>query len=103
MNFCYTYILKCNDGSFYTGWTTNLRNRIREHNLGKASKYTRARLPVRLVYLEMHRTQSSAMKRECLIKKLNRVQKLKLINKNSKCLNAEYKDTIDSEKESFCK
>lgn len=75
----YTYILKCNDGSLYTGWTNDLKNRVDVHNSGKGAKYTRARLPVKLVYFESFNTKSEAMKREYEIKNLKRVDKIKLI------------------------
>jgi len=73
------YVIRCNDGTFYTGWTNNLDERIKSHNEGKASKYTRARLPAELVYSEVCDSKSSAMKRECEIKKLSRAKKEKLI------------------------
>jgi len=76
----YTYILKCSDGSFYTGWTINLENRLAEHNKGTGSKYTRARLPVELVYYEWQENQSTAQKREASIKRLSREEKSCLIN-----------------------
>ena len=75
----YTYILECADGSFYTGWTNDLQKRLRLHNQGKASKYTRSRLPVRLVYMEEHQTKQEAMKREYAIKQLSRQDKMQLI------------------------
>ncbi len=75
----YTYILECADGSFYTGWTNDLQKRLRLHNQGKASKYTRSRLPVRLVYMEEHQTKQEAMKREYVIKQLSRQDKMQLI------------------------
>ncbi len=78
----YTYILKCCDGSLYTGWTTNLDRRINEHNKGIGGKYTRARLPVQLVYYEKFETKREAMKREYEIKQLSRSEKLKLIKTN---------------------
>lgn len=77
----YTYIVKCGDGSLYTGWTKNLEERMKSHNEGKGAKYTRARLPVQLVYYEVFDTRKQAMKRECAIKKLSRKDKLKLIEK----------------------
>ncbi len=73
------YILECADGSFYTGWTNDLQKRLRLHNQGKASKYTRSRLPVRLVYMEEHQTKQEAMKREYAIKQLSRQDKMQLI------------------------
>ncbi len=75
----YTYILRCSDNTFYTGWTNNIERRLYIHNLGKGSRYTRARLPVKLVYLEIFDDKIAAMKREAEIKKMSREQKLKLI------------------------
>ena len=75
----YMYILECADGSFYTGWTNDLQKRLRLYNQGKASKYTRSRLPVRLVYMEEHQTKQEAMKREYAIKQLSRQDKMQLI------------------------
>lgn len=77
----YTYILKCRDRSLYTGWTNDIENRIKMHNEGKGAKYTRGRGPVELVYLEKFSTKEEAMRREAAIKKLNRKQKLLLIQK----------------------
>ncbi len=76
----YTYILECADGSLYTGWTNDLDKRLKAHNEGTASKCTRARRPVKLVYYEEFETKSEAMKREVAIKKFSRDQKLRLIN-----------------------
>lgn len=78
----YTYILRCSDGTYYTGWTNNITKRLANHNNGKASKYTRVRRPVVLAYLEKFETKEDAMKREVAIKKLTRIQKLKLIEHN---------------------
>ncbi|MEG1416637.1 MAG: GIY-YIG nuclease family protein, partial [Clostridium sp.] len=78
MNFI--YILKCSDNTLYTGWTTDLNRRLKTHLSGKASKYTRARLPVEMVYSESFLTKSEAMKREAAIKKLTRKEKLNLIS-----------------------
>ena len=71
----YTYILKCADGTYYTGWTTDLEQRLKTHNEGTGAKYTRARRPVTLAYAELHETKSGAMKREAAIKKLSRKEK----------------------------
>ena len=79
MSNCYTYILKCADGTLYTGWTNDVARRLARHNEGTASKYTRARRPVILVHLEEFATKQEAMKRECEIKKLTKSEKLKLI------------------------
>ena len=74
------YILECNDGTLYTGYTTDIKRRVMEHNEGKASKYTRSRLPVHCVYSEEYRDKSQALKREQAIKKLSRPQKLDIIS-----------------------
>ncbi|OWZ84320.1 GIY-YIG nuclease family protein [Natranaerobius trueperi] len=76
----YVYILVCSDKTLYTGYTNNLESRIKKHNEGKASKYTRARLPVKLGYYEEYNSKSDAMKRESLIKKMNRNEKIELCN-----------------------
>lgn len=75
----YTYILRCNDGTYYCGWTNDLEKRIKTHNSGKGSKYTKARLPVELVYYEEFSTKKEAMSREWHIKRLTRAQKEELI------------------------
>ena len=75
----YTYIVKCSDGTYYTGWTNNLEKRIQSHNSGTGAKYTRPRLPVTLVYYETFATKQEAMKREYTIKQLTRHQKESLI------------------------
>ncbi|MFA5675118.1 MAG: GIY-YIG nuclease family protein [Christensenellales bacterium] len=74
----YAYILKCADGSLYSGWTDDLAKRIRVHNSGKGGKYTRGRLPVSLFYNEIFQTRGEAMRRECAFKKMSRNDKLKL-------------------------
>ena len=76
----FVYILECSDKSLYTGITNNLEKRIRTHNEGKGAKYTRARRPVVLKYYETASDKSSASKREIALKKLSRIQKIKLIN-----------------------
>lgn len=76
----YTYILECNDKSLYTGWTNHLEERIHAHNNGKGAKYTRGKLPVKLVYFEVFTTKEEAMRREYEIKQLSRSQKLELIH-----------------------
>lgn len=77
----YVYIVKCSDGTLYTGWTNNLEKRIKAHNDGKGAKYTKGRGPIELVYFEEFEEKVKAMKREYEIKKLNRVSKEKLISK----------------------
>ena len=77
----FVYVLRCADGSLYTGITNNLRRRFAAHRAGTASRYTRARLPVRLVYQERSRTRSAALKREAAIKRLPRAAKLKMLGR----------------------
>ena len=77
----YVYILKCADNSLYTGWTNNLDKRIKAHAEGKGAKYTKARLPIELVYFEEYQDKREAMKREYAIKQLKRKEKLELIKK----------------------
>lgn len=74
------YMLRCADGSLYTGWTNDLEKRLAAHNGGRGSRYTRSRLPVELVYYEALETKQQAMSRECQIKKLRREEKLKLMD-----------------------
>ena len=79
----YVYILRCRDGSLYTGWTNDLEKRLKAHNSGSASKYTRTRLPAELVYFEEWESKEAAMSREWHIKRLTREEKLKLIDNAS--------------------
>lgn len=80
----YTYILKCRDGSFYTGWTNDLEKRVACHNAGKGAKYTKARIPVELAYYESFASKKEAMRREWEIKQLTRKEKMELIQKKEK-------------------
>ena len=73
------YIVECNEGSLYTGITTDLKKRLKRHNEGRASQYTRVRRPVKLVYSEACNSESSARKGEIDIKKLSHINKLRLI------------------------
>jgi putative endonuclease len=77
----YCYILECADGTFYTGWTTDVERRVKVHNAGRGSRYTRLRRPVKLVYTESLPNRSVAQKRELAIKRLPRLKKIKLIEK----------------------
>ena len=81
MNF-YVYIAKCSDGTFYTGYTTDIKVREKEHNgLGKpGAKYTRSRRPVKIIHIEKFNSKSLAMKREIEIKKLNHEEKVELVS-----------------------
>ena len=78
----YTYIVECADGSLYCGWTNDLEKRIMDHNAGKGAKYTKTRLPVKLVYHEEFDTKEEAMSREWHIKQLRREKKMELIDKS---------------------
>ncbi len=80
----YTYILRCKDGSFYTGWTNNLEKRIKDHNAGKGAKHTKSRCPVELVYYETFATKEEAMRREYAVKQLPRIKKIQLISGENK-------------------
>jgi len=75
----FVYILNCSDNTLYTGYTNNINKRVKTHNSGKGAKYTRARLPVKLVYSEEFDTLSEALRREKAIQSLTRKEKLKLI------------------------
>jgi len=80
----FVYIVECSDGSLYTGYTTNIKRRLLEHNYSfkKGAKYTRSRRPVKLKYSEELTTMSDAMRREYQIKKMSRASKLILIENN---------------------
>ena len=80
------YMLRCKDGSLYTGWTNHLTKRVANHNAGRGAKYTKAHLPVELAYYETFETKEEAMKRECAIKKLSRPQKERLIESDMNLL-----------------
>ena len=73
------YLLRCGDGSLYTGITNDLHQRLKAHASGKASRYTRSRLPVALAYTEPQKSKSQALKREAAIKKLRRAEKERMV------------------------
>ena len=75
----YVYILRCADGTFYTGWTNDLPGRVQAHNNGIGGKYTRSRLPVELIYYEEYEDKREAQRREYAIKRLSREEKGRLI------------------------
>ena len=75
----FTYILRCSDGTLYTGWTGDVEKRLDAHNKGMGSRYTRARLPVKLAHKEEFTSKIEAMRRERAIKKMTRAAKQKLI------------------------
>ena len=83
----YTYIVRCGDGSLYTGWTNNLEKRIRDHNSGKGAKYTKSRRPVLLAYYEEFATNEEAMHREWEIKQMTRHEKILLIEQQNQTEN----------------
>lgn len=76
----YTYIVRCSDGTYYTGWTNDIEKRVKTHNEGKGAKYTKTRRPVTLVYYESFQTKEEAMRREWEIKQMKRGEKEKLFN-----------------------
>jgi putative endonuclease len=78
-NMYYVYILKCKDKTLYTGSTNDLEKRLATHNAGKGAKYTRGRLPVKLLYNESFATKGEALKREISIKNLSKIKKLSLL------------------------
>lgn len=75
----FVYILECADGTYYTGWTTDLDRRVAVHNAGRGSRYTRLRRPVKLIYWEEHPDRSSAQRRELAVKRLPRARKMALV------------------------
>ena len=75
----YVYMLRCGDGSLYTGCTDNVERRLAAHRSGKGAKYTRSRLPLELVYQEAVEDRSAALRREAAIKALPRIKKLTLL------------------------
>lgn len=88
----YTYIVKCSDGTLYTGYTTDIKKRLEAHNAKKGAKYTKTRTPVKLFYFEEFADKSSAMKQEYAMKQFTRIGKIKYVNAN-----------INSQKEEFIK
>ncbi len=78
MTKCYCYIVECADGTYYTGWAIDPAKRVEVHNKGRGARYTRTRLPVKLVYVEEQPDRKTAMKREMAIKRLGREGKMKL-------------------------
>lgn len=77
---CYCYIVECADGTYYTGWAVDPERRLVVHNKGRGARYTRMRLPVKLVYVEPQPDRRTAMKRERAIKRMTRDGKKKLIS-----------------------
>jgi len=82
----YVYILRCKDGTLYTGSTTDICRRLKEHNSSKGGSYTRIRHPVKLIYKEIHLNRSKAQTREAQIKRWTKKKKLALISYNKALL-----------------
>lgn len=76
----FVYIVECADGTYYTGWTTDLKRRVAAHNAGRGSRYTSSRRPVKLVYWEEHPDRRSAQRRELVLKRMRRARKSTLIS-----------------------
>ena len=76
---CYCYIVECADGTYYTGWAVDPERRVAVHNKGRGARYTRMRLPVKLVYVEPQPDRTTAMKREIAIKRMGRARKMRMI------------------------
>ncbi len=83
MDDAWVYLLRCADGSLYTGWTVDLERRLGQHAAGTASRYTRARLPVELAWSSPMPDRSAAMREEARIKRLPRAAKLALVAQRS--------------------
>ena len=80
----FVYMLRCANGSLYTGYTDDVQRRLAVHQSGKGAKYTRSRLPVKLAYWEELPDKSAALRREVAIKRLSRERKLKLIEEKER-------------------
>jgi putative endonuclease len=79
----FVYVLRCRDGSLYCGWTHDLERRVGEHGSGRASRYTRSRLPVELAWSREMASRSEAMREEARIKRLSRADKLRLVSQTA--------------------
>lgn len=102
MEKAWVYILRCADGTLYTGWTSDLSARVDAHNRGRGARYTSSRLPVALVYEETLPTRGDALRRETAIKKLSRARKEKLLlsggGEGPSCLGKHGGDIIKEQK-----
>jgi putative endonuclease len=81
----HVYVVECSDGTYYTGYTTDVERRLEEHNAGEGARYTRGRTPVTLVHREAFETRSAAMQREYAIKQLDRGEKEDLVGSSAEC------------------
>jgi len=77
----FVYVLRCADGSLYCGWTNDVDRRLEQHRTGRASRYTRSRLPVELAWSRQMPSRSEAMREEARIKRLSRADKLRLVSR----------------------
>lgn len=102
MDKAYVYIIKCSDDSLYTGWTNNLDKRIKKHQSGTGSKYTRGRLPVTLVYYETLENRSQALMREAGIKKMTRTEKETLIKISEREVSLEKPISSEKKADEWC-
>ena len=84
MSEAWVYILRCRDGSLYTGWSTDVQRRLANHSAGRASRYTASRLPVELVHARAMADRGAAMREEARIKRLDRAAKLALIGEGAR-------------------
>jgi putative endonuclease len=96
MSNAWVYILRCRDGSFYTGWTNDLERRLAKHSAGEASRYTASRLPVELAFAQAMDDRSAAMREELRIKRLSRPQKLALMAGDQASLEDLFADPLDN-------
>jgi len=92
------YILKCGDGTLYTGITTDLDRRTEQHNNGTASRYTRSRLPVKVIHQEPCRGKSNALKKEYAMKQLSRAEKEAYIDMKRKAFRSARRGKPDKKK-----
>ena len=93
----YTYIVRCADGTLYTGWTNHLERRIKAHNEGRGAKYTKPRRPVSLIYYEEYSSKEEAMAREYAIKQMSRAAKLRLCKEAENVGKAGSADAVKSD------
>lgn len=91
----YAYMLRCADGTIYSGYTTAPYRRTTVHNSGRGAKYTRSRLPVKLVFLESFSTKSEALKREAALKRLSHADKISLIKQSANLIPRTEKAGLD--------
>lgn len=98
----YAYMLRCADGTIYSGYTTDPYRRAAVHNSGRGAKYTRSRLPVELVYVESFPTKRDALKREIALKKLSHAEKISLIEQFDLCTSRPEKQELKTGKARYC-